>query len=94
MVEAYRTVVPEDLRERAREILISPRPQWITFTSSSTVENLLDVVGVEALRGISVASIGPVTTATLEKFGIPVAAEASVYTVEGLRDAILRAVII
>jgi uroporphyrinogen III methyltransferase/synthase len=93
VVEAYRTSAPSGLAVRAAETLAN-KPGWIAFTSSSTVENLVAAVGTEALRGIRVASIGPVTTATLRKHGIEAIHQASVYTVEGLIDAILRAGII
>jgi uroporphyrinogen III methyltransferase / synthase len=89
VVEAYRTSAPSDLAVRAAEILGS-KPGWITFTSSSTVENLVAAVGAETLRGIRIASIGPITTATLRRHGVEAITEASVYTVEGLVDAILK----
>ena len=43
------------------------------FTSSSTVENLVEVLGPDAnerLRSVVTASIGPVTSDTAEKLGI------------------------
>jgi uroporphyrinogen III methyltransferase/synthase len=46
------------------------------------------------MRGIRLASIGPITTATLRKHGMAETAEASIYTVEGLVEAILKAGII
>ena len=88
VVEAYRTVAPPDLAAKAAEVLPA-RPDWITFTSSSTVQNLVEAVGPEPLRRIKVASIGPVTSAMLRQHDIPVAAEASTYTVPGLVDAML-----
>ncbi len=87
VVEAYRTVAPVDLRERAAEAL-ARRPDWITFTSSSTVQNLVNAIRAEALREIRAASIGPITSETLRKCGIAVAAEASTFTIAGLVDAI------
>ena len=50
VVEAYRTVIPADAAARAQEAL-AHKPDWITFTSSSTVKNLLAVTGREALGG-------------------------------------------
>ncbi len=47
VVEAYRTVIPEDAAARAKEIL-ARRPHWITFTSSSTVNNLVEAAGADA----------------------------------------------
>ena len=88
VVEAYRTVAPEHLAERAREVL-APPPDCLTFTSSSTVRNLVEAVGAEALRGIPVASIGPITTQTARSLGVEVAIQAKVYTVEGLVDAVM-----
>jgi uroporphyrinogen III methyltransferase/synthase len=88
VVEAYRTVAPEHLAEQAREVLAG-RPDCITFTSSSTVRNLVEAAGAESLRGIRVASIGPITTRTALELGIEVTAEAAVFTVEGLVDAVL-----
>ncbi len=92
VVEAYRTVPPEGLAERAREVL-GHNPDWVTFTSSSTVRNLAEAVGPQALHGIKTASIGPVTSGTLDHYGIPLTVQATEYTVQGLIDAILSAAI-
>jgi len=92
VVEAYRTVVPRDMAARVREVFFGERtPDWITFTSSSTVTNFVQAAGSHTLEGVKVASIGPVTSATARKFGLEVTAEASPYTVEGLVGAILKA---
>lgn len=93
VVEAYRTLPPENLAEDAAKLLVR-KPDWIAFTSSSTVQNLVAAAGTAAIEGVRTASIGPVTSATLRKLGIPVTVEASVYTVPGLVDAILAASII
>ena len=89
VVEAYRTITPEDLPQRAAQVL-ALEPDWITFTSSSTVQNLVSAVGAEALRHIRTVSIGPITSATLRQNGLPVTVEASVYTVSGLAEALLN----
>ncbi len=88
VVEAYRTVAPEHLPERAREVLAG-RPDCLTFTSSSTVRNLVACAGADALRGIPVASIGPITTQTARELGVEVATQAKVFTVDGLVEAVL-----
>jgi uroporphyrinogen III methyltransferase/synthase len=93
VVEAYRTEAPEGLAERAAGVL-GRKPDWITFTSTSTVENLAAAVGDGALRGVKAASIGPITSAALRRHHIEVAAEAAEYTSAGLVAAILRAAII
>jgi uroporphyrinogen III methyltransferase / synthase len=90
VVEAYRNVVPPSAADRAREIFSSEnKPEWITFTSSSTVTNLLAITGREALDGIRTASIGPVTSVTICAHGLKVDAEATQFTIDGLVEAIL-----
>ena len=90
VVEAYRNVPPAGATERAREIFpAAKRPDWITFTSSSTVKNLLTIAGREALEGVRIASIGPVTSETARAGGLTVDAEAKVFTLDGLIEAIL-----
>jgi uroporphyrinogen III methyltransferase/synthase len=90
VVEAYRNVVPPSAAARAHDIFSSEKkPDWITFTSSSTVKNLLAITGREALDGVRIASIGPVTSATLCAHGLQVDAEAKQFTIDGLVEAIL-----
>jgi len=90
IVEAYRTVIPEDAAERTQALAFPDHPvDCITFTSSSTVRNFVLAAGNAALAGTKVVTIGPVTTATANELGIEVAAEARIYTIDGLVDAIL-----
>jgi len=67
------------------------RPDWVTFTSSSTVTHFAELCGVERLEGVRVASIGPITSATARQLGIEVHAEPREYTVAGLVQAIVDA---
>ena len=88
-VEAYRTGLPEDTGRLAERVLSARRPDWVAFTSSSTVTNFVQIAGAEALRGVKVASIGPVTTATARQLGVEVTAEGRQYTLSGLLQAIV-----
>lgn len=90
VVEAYRTVAPANAPELACRVFGADRkPDWITFTSSSTVTNFVRTAGVEALDGVRVASIGPVTSATARGLGITVTVEAEEFTTAGLVAAIV-----
>jgi uroporphyrinogen III methyltransferase/synthase len=92
VVETYRNVIPADAARRAHEIFSAARkPDWVTFTSSSTVRNLLAAAGRTALEGVQIASIGPVTSETLRALGLHVDAQAKSYTLDGLIQAILDA---
>ena len=92
VVEAYETVVPKDSARRLKAALKSKPPEVITFTSSSTVRNFMALAGgKQALRGIALASIGPVTSQTLRELGFKPTIEAREYTMAGLVKAIVAA---
>ncbi len=96
VVEAYETVVPEKSRGRLKRLMESRarRPHVVTFTSSSTVRNFVELLGgapAAALKDIQLASIGPVTSATLRELGFRVDIEAREFTMAGLIRAILLA---
>lgn len=95
VVEAYETVIPGDARTRFRRVFADPRrrPDAITFTSSSTVRNFVQAVGgkrraQQITRGIALASIGPVTSATLGELGLRADIEAGKFTISGLVRAL------
>jgi len=97
VVEAYETVVPESSRRRLRKALANPRrrPHVVTFTSSSTVRNFVDLLGPRGaadLAGVSMASIGPVTSSTLRDLGLRVDIAAKEFTIPGLIEAIVHGV--
>lgn len=95
VVEAYETVVPESSRRRLQAALKNPnkRPNVVTFTSSSTVKNFVELLGSRRksalLNGVQTASIGPVTSATLRELGLPVDIAAREFTIPGLVAAIV-----
>jgi uroporphyrinogen-III synthase len=103
VIEAYETVVPESSRRKLRSVLKSPRkrPHVITFTSSSTVRNFVallegDRAALEEMspgrvgrKDIYLASIGPVTAATLLEMGLGVDISAIEFTIPGLVKAIV-----
>jgi uroporphyrinogen-III synthase len=95
VVEAYETVVPQSSRTRLRGALSNPqrRPHIVTFTSSSTVRNFVALLGSRAagLDGIRLASIGPVTSATLRELGLRADIKAKEFTIPGLVGAIRAA---
>jgi uroporphyrinogen-III synthase len=96
VVEAYETVVPKASRRRLQAALRNPkrRPHVVTFTSSSTVKNFAALLGSKQLRaldGVRMSSIGPVTTATLREFKLPIDISAKEFTIPGLVAAIMQA---
>jgi uroporphyrinogen III methyltransferase/synthase len=87
VVAAYATRPVADAAELADQVAAADA---VTFTSSSTVTNFCDAFGVERAPA-TVVSIGPITTATARRAGLEVAAQADPHTIDGLVDAVLRA---
>jgi len=95
VVPAYRTLPPEPAEAvRLRDLITRREVDVITFTSSSTVTHLCDLLGEDAaalLAPMLVASIGPITTAAASQRGVRVDVTATRYTVEGLVEALTTA---
>jgi uroporphyrinogen III methyltransferase/synthase len=93
VVAAYETRAPprDTVAALVRE-LEAGRVDAVTFTSSSTVDNLCDLLGSErapALLGRTrVASIGPITSETARARGLRVDVTAASFTVPGLVRAL------
>ncbi len=88
VVEAYRNVIPHEAAACAADAFRQPYPDWVTFASSSAVDNLVQLIGTARLQLVKIATIGPITSKTVRKHGLPVAAEAVPHTMEGMVKAI------
>ena len=93
-LDAYQTVADTEDRNGHRARLLSEGADLVTFTSSSTVANFCELVEVQPLRkqypGMRFVSIGPQTTLAAKSRDLEVAAEASVHTIDGLVDVIVK----
>ncbi len=87
---AYRTEVETEDVSGGLARFKEEGADWITFTSSSTAENFQNL-GLKLPEGCRTASIGPVTSATLKKLGLPVDIEARQHDIPGLVAAICKA---
>lgn len=92
-VAIYENRLPDYTVEKIDRIFGS-MPDLVTFTSSSTVKNMVDILESadrkEYIKQIKGASIGPITSQTAAERGIEVAFEAEVHTINGLVDEILK----
>ena len=92
VVEAYRTVRPDENADEVRDLLKNGRISAVTFTSSSTVSNLAEMLGKEEAAkltaGIPVASIGPITAEKARSLGIETTIMPGEYTIPALVEAL------
>ncbi|KNZ71018.1 uroporphyrin-III C-methyltransferase [Thermincola ferriacetica] len=95
-VVAYKTVMGAGNAQLLRDMLAEKKLQILTFTSSSTVKNFVQMLDApnlqDLLADVTVASIGPITSNTAKELGIRVDVEAQEYTIDGLVEAILKSV--
>lgn len=90
----YETKLAAALPEGLIEALEEGRVHWVTFTSSSTARNFATLLGADyrdKLKGVRVASIGPITTQTLKDLSLEPAVQAEEFNVEGLVAALIGA---
>jgi uroporphyrinogen III methyltransferase/synthase len=71
-------------------LLSDGKIDWITVTSSAIARSLARMFG-DNLRRSRLASISPITSGTLRELGYPPSAEAKVYTMDGVVEAIVAA---
>ncbi|MBC7354775.1 MAG: uroporphyrin-III C-methyltransferase [Desulfomicrobiaceae bacterium] len=91
----YETHLAEADAASTLELLREGMLHYVTFTSSSTVENFFALLAPEVLRpfvdqGLRLACIGPVTAATLERFGFSAHVQPSDYTIPALVQALVE----
>ncbi|MBW1798865.1 MAG: uroporphyrinogen-III C-methyltransferase [Deltaproteobacteria bacterium] len=96
VVEAYRTVKPDNKKDMIKEMLERGEIHMVTFTSSSTVRNFVEMFesdsqGIDKwMADIAVACIGPVTAHTAKENGLKVGLIPEEYTIEALTSAIVE----
>jgi uroporphyrinogen III methyltransferase / synthase len=86
---AYKTVPETNDTSGTLERFRSEGADLVTFTSSSTVDNFL-ALKLPWPAQMKTASIGPITSETMRKNGLPVDVEAARYDVDGLVNAVLK----
>ena len=94
ILEAYRTRAESASKGKIRALMLRRGIDWVTFTSSSTVEHFMSFFSAGERKSLFLrtrgASIGPITSRTLKSFGVVPAVEAKPYTAKALLDAIRR----
>jgi len=78
VIPIYKTTLPK------KGVALTEKPDVITFTSSSTVDNFVAIYGKQILEKALIASIGPITSETLQGHNIPIHIEAAQYDIPGL----------
>ena len=93
VVPAYENVKPAKEKEALERLFLKGQIDVVTFTSSSTVKNFVEVFDKEKLsefvEGLTIASIGPITAKTASQYGIETHIMPEKYTIPDLTEAIV-----
>jgi len=95
-ISVYETVVAQQQDPIVLDWIKSNHIHMLTFTSSSTVHNLIQVLQqngfedpISVLSQYHIASIGPITSKTITDYGLKVTVEAEEATIESLTAALV-----
>ena len=92
-VYTYNTIIEDKYKDEIIGLLNDETIDYITFTSSSTVSNFIDIIGrenIDKLKSTKVISIGPITSNTAKNLGLEVYKEPSNYTINDLINCIIQ----
>ncbi|HEX3010445.1 MAG TPA: uroporphyrinogen-III C-methyltransferase [Syntrophomonadaceae bacterium] len=92
-INLYRAEPVSYIGNKVIDQIVNRQIDLITFTSSSTVHNFVDIIGqenVDKLTDVKIGCIGPITADTARDYGFTVAITAGEYTIAGLVQAILE----
>lgn len=89
VLPVYRTELAQESGQSILEAINEGKVQYITFTSSSTVDNFFRLIPPAELKPhvpgkINLACIGPITARTLEGYGFLADLQPETYTISGL----------
>ena len=91
---AYRSIKPKGNTEKIISLFKDKKIAMVTFTSSSTVKNFVEMFEKEdykaLLNGVKIASIGPITAKTASELGIKTDIMPKAYTIPALTEAIVE----
>lgn len=91
-VDLYTNTVNMDIKDELLDILKKEDIDYITFTSSSTVKYLVEILGEDKdlIKDIRKVSIGSVTSQTIRDLGFDLDIEADQASIDSMILAILK----
>lgn len=89
----YKTILPKEEITFIKTAIQKESIDIITFTSPSTIENLISILSkedIERLNNIPKASIGPITSKKILELNQNISIEALSHNIEGLVESIIK----
>lgn len=92
LVAVYQNLKPNITEKRLGDLLNNHSPDWIIFTSSSTVNHFIEIIGknnLEFLKKIKLACFGPITKQSLISHQLEPALVPDKSTIEDLVESLI-----
>ncbi|MGL4362990.1 MAG: uroporphyrinogen-III C-methyltransferase [Cellulosilyticaceae bacterium] len=92
-VPIYETIIDDSPKEEIVAQLKGGNVDYITFTSASTVDNFMKLIGNERkhlLKSVKLVSIGEITSAKMKEYELDVYVQPDKYTIDEMIQAILQ----
>ena len=92
-IDTYETIIDNSRKKDILEIIEDNEICYITFTSSSTVKNFIEIVGKEninKLNNTKIISIGDITSKTIEENGLKVYKQSRESTISSMMETIIN----
>lgn len=91
-LDVYENVIEKSTKQQLYNDIKGKKIDVVTFTSSSTVDNFVQLLeGTDwrtYIENILFASIGPITSKTMQNHQMPVHVEPNEYTIQGMLESI------
>lgn len=81
-ISIYDSVIPKEIEELPEEF------SDIIFTATSTFKNFIKMYGKDSLSGKKIFSIGPITTDSVNEYGLEVYKESKYSTIDSIIDCV------
>lgn len=81
-ISIYDSVIPKEIEELPEEF------SDIIFTATSTFKNFIKIYGKDSLLGKKIFSIGPITTDSVNEYGLEVYKESKYSTIDSIIDCV------
>jgi uroporphyrinogen III methyltransferase/synthase len=86
-IHTYETKIDDSRKDDLIKILTNTKIDYITFASSSSVKNFVEMIGIKnigLLKNAKIISIGPITSDTIKSFNLNIYKQASEATIDSL----------
>lgn len=91
-IKIYKTIKDNVDKENVKQLLKDKKIDYITFASSSTVKNFVDLIDgeIDLINDSKIISIGPITSDTIKNLELNLYKEADEYTIDGVFSTIIK----